>query len=298
MRDWPKVPPPVCRVRSRVMAHWLDQLHWICVTARSTMATGLPDEADITELGFRVSRLRVSLRIKRGEVRQLLVPEAPEIPSSSPNPQPLALRASSPAECLSPVEPQRHFRSRLSSTSSVASSIDSGIVVARSRANSSTSTSSNRPGSILRKIARAAIPVGTENAGFEFEGFYHTAVSRTSSMTSSVHSSVSRTPSTSSSTPSTSSSSPTKFPVTNPRVRSVSLSSSHARSRICSDDSSDYADLYDTIEELTDPFDEDEEEETPPPLPPRKARLRAPALPPYPSTALRMVNNITATILC
>ena len=269
------------------------------------MATDLPSEApDITELGFRVSRLRVSLRIKRGEVRQLLVPEAPEIPSgSSPSPhQPLALRVSSPAECLSPVEPQRHFRSRLSSTSSVASSIDSGIVVARSRANSSASTSSNRPGNILRKIARAAIPVGTENAGFEFEGFYHTAVSRTSSTASSARSSsVSRTPSTSSSTPSTtSSSSPSKFPVTNPRVRSVSLSSSHNghRSRICSDDSSDYADLYDTIEELKDPFDEDEEEETPPPLPPRKARLRTPALPPYPSTALRMVNTITATILC
>ena len=263
------------------------------------MATDLPSEADITELGFRVSRLRVSLRIKRGEVRQLLVPEAPEIPASSPNPQPLALRVGSPAECLSPVvEPQRHFRSRLSSTSSVASSIDSGIVVARSRANSSASTSSSRPGNILRKIARAAIPVGTENAGFEFEGFYHTAVSRTSSTASSARSSVSRTPSTSSSTPSTSSSSPSKFPATNPRVRSVSLSSSHARSRICSDDSSDYADLYDTIEELKDPFDEDEEEDAPPPLPPRKARLRTPALPPYPSTALRMVNNITATILC
>ena len=303
-RDWSKLPPPVRWVRSRVMAAWLDQLHWTCVSTRSTMAADLPSEADITELGFRVSRLRVSLRIKRGEVRQLLVPEAPEIPSgSSPGAQPLALRIGSPAECLSPVaEPQRHFRSRLSSTSSVASSVDSGIVVARSRANSSASNSSNRPGNILRKIARAAIPVGTENAGFEFEGFYHTAVSRTSSTASSARSSVSRTPSTSSSTPSTSSSSPSKFPVTNPRVRSASLSSSnsHGRSRICSDDSSDYADLYDTIEELTDPFDEEEEEEEtpPPPLPPRKARLRTPALPPYPSTALRMVNNITATILC
>ena len=304
-RDWSKLPPPVRWVRSRVMAAWLDQLHWTCVSTRSTMAADLPSEADITELGFRVSRLRVSLRIKRGEVRQLLVPEAPEIPSgSSPGAQPLALRVGSPAECLSPVaEPQRHFRSRLSSTSSVASSVDSGIVVARSRANSSASNSSNRPGNILRKIARAAIPVGTENAGFEFEGFYHTAVSRTSSTASSARSSVSRTPSTSSSTPSTSSSSPSKFPVTNPRVRSASLSSSnsHGRSRICSDDSSDYADLYDTIEELTDPFDEEEEEEEetpPPPLPPRKARLRTPALPPYPSTALRMVNNITATILC
>ena len=261
------------------------------------MAAETPPEPDITELGFRVSRLRVSLRIKRGEVRQLLVPEAPEIPSSSPNPQPFALRVSSPAECLSPVEPQRHFRSRLSSTSSVASSIDSGIVVARSRANSSASNSSSRPGNILRKIARAAIPAGTENAGYEFEGFYHTSVSRTSSTASSARSSVSRTPSTSSSTPSTSSSSPCKFPVTNPRVRSASLSSnSHTRSRICSDDSSDYIDLYDTIEELTDPFDE--EDVSPPPLPPRKARLRSPALPPYPSSALKMVNDITATILC
>ena len=255
-------------------------------------------EADITELGFRVSRLRVSLRIKRGEVRQLLVPELLEIPSPSiPSPQPLALRVSLPAERLSPVEPARHFRSRLSSTSSVASSVDSGIVVARSRANSSASNSSSRPGNILRKIARAAIPAGTENAGYEFEGFYHTSVSRTSSTASSARSSVSRTPSTSSSTPSTSSSSPCKFPVTNPRVRSASLSSnSHTRSRICSDDSSDYIDLYDTIEELTDPFDE--EDVSPPPLPPRKARLRSPALPPYPSSALKMVNDITATILC
>ena len=252
-------------------------------------------EADITELGFRVSRLRVSLRIKRGEVRQLLVPELPEIPSPSiPSPQP---SVSLPAERLSPVEPARHFRSRLSSTSSVASSVDSGIVVARSRANSSASNSSSRPGNILRRIARAAIPAGTENAGYEFEGFYHTSVSRTSSTASSARSSVSRTPSTSSSTPSTSSSSPCKFPVTNPRVRSASLSSnSHTRSRICSDDSSDYIDLYDTIEELTDPFDE--EDVSPPPLPPRKARLRSPALPPYPSSALKMVNDITATILC
>ena len=44
------------------------------------MAAETPPEPDITELGFRVSRLRVSLRIKRGEVRQLLVPEVPEIP--------------------------------------------------------------------------------------------------------------------------------------------------------------------------------------------------------------------------
>ena len=228
----------------------------------------------------------------------MLVPELPEIPSPSiPSPQPLALRVSLPAERLSPVEPARHFRSRLSSTSSVASSVDSGIVVARSRANSSASNSSSRPGNILRKIARAAIPAGTENAGYEFEGFYHTSVSRTSSTASSARSSVSRTPSTSSSTPSTSSTSPCKFPVTNPRVRSASLSSnSHTRSRICSDDSSDYIDLYDTIEELTDPFDE--EDVSPPPLPPRKARLRSPALPPYPSSALKMVNDITATILC
>ena len=273
------------------------------------MAAETPPEPDITELGFRVSRLRVSLRIKRGEVRQLLVPEVPEIPptsiSTSP-PQPL--RLASPAECTSPVVPeqQRHFRSRLSSTSSV----DSGIVIgSRSRANSSASSaSSTRSGNILRKIARAAIPVGTENAGFEFEGFYHTSVSRTSSTASSARSSVSRTPSTisstpstTSSTPSTSSSSPSKFPATNPRVRSTSLSSSQGpRSRVCSDDSSDYADLYDTIEEMTDPFDEEEEDDTaaPPPLPPRKARLRAPALPPYPSTALKMVNDITSTILC
>ena len=80
----------------------------------------------------------------------------------------------------------------------------------------------------------------------------------------------------------------------------TSLSSCQGpRSRVCSDDSSDYADLYDTIEEMTDPFDEEEEDTAvPPPLPPRKARLRAPALPPYPSTALKMVNDITSTILC
>ena len=133
--------------------------------------------------------------------------------------------------------------------------------------------------------------MGTENAGFEFEGFYHPGVSRTPS-TASSRSSVSRTPSTSSSGKAT-------FPATNPRVRSASACSatSRGRGRVCSDDSSDYADLYDTIEELTDPFDEEEEEE-PPPLPPRKARLRAPALPPYPSSAVGVVNTITSTILC
>ena len=118
--------------------------------------------------------------------------------------------------------------------------------------------------------------MSTENVGFEFEAFYHPAVCRTPSSASS-----------------SSSSSKSTLPATNPRVRS----SSKAQGRIGSDDRSDYDDLYTTKEELSDPF-EDEEKSAPPPLPPRKARLRTPALPPYPSTAVRRVINITSTILC
>ena len=243
-------------------------------------------ESDFTELGFRVSKLRVSLRVRQSERR--LLPEATEIPSDAPDPT-HRVACGLPSTTLtdsSPAEPARHFRCRVSSTSSV-TSVDSGIALTRSRANSTSSSSSSRSAQILRKIARAALPVGTENAGFEFEGFYHPAVSRNPSSASSMHSSVSRTSSTSSSVSRTPSS--TKKP--------LARSSSKGRGRILSDDSSDYSDLYTTIEELSDPF-KDEEKPAPPPLPPRKARLRTPALPPYPSTAVRRVNNITSTILC
>jgi hypothetical protein len=51
--------------------------------------------------------------------------------------------------------------------------------------------------------------------------------------------------------------------------------------------------IYSTIEELGDPFDDQ-----PPPLPPRRAVFRPPALPPYPSSAVQLLRNITNTILC
>ena len=232
-------------------------------------------EPDFTELGFRVAKLRVSMRVRRGELRQL---PAPEIAGP--------VRRGPASE---PSEQARHFRCRLSSNSSVTSA-DSGIAspLPRSRTNSSASSSS-RSGHILRRIARAAIPMGTENAGFEFECFYNPSVSRTPSSASSSHSSVSRTPS--------SSSSRSGYPSTNPWLRSVS--SSRGRARITSSDSSDYSDLYSTtIEELSDPFEE--ETPAPPPLPPRAARMRMrpPALPPYPSSQVTAGKNIPTTILC
>ena len=62
-----------------------------------------------------------------------------------------------------------------------------------------------------------------------------------------------------------------------------------------SDDSyAEYSDLYDEVEEYSDPFDDDK----PPPLPPRRAVLSPPALPPYPSTVVAVANEICKTILC
>ena len=285
-------------------------------------ATEIPDP-DFTELGFRVSKLRVSLRIRRGEVRQVSVPqpemvgrgmgsearEAVGIESTSesrqldggepvrPSKEVEVGRQPLNPDCPDSVEQSGHFRSRLSSTSS-GTSVDSGISspLARSRTNSSASTSS-RSGNILRRIARAAVPVGAENAIQEFECFNYLSV------TSSSRSPVSL-------TPSSSSSARLFFPATNPRLRGDSssrdqarVSSSRDRARVSSSrdrarvssDSSDYSDLYSTIEELSDPLEE--EDTAPPPLPPRKARLRTPALPPYPSTAIRVVDSIISTML-
>jgi hypothetical protein len=75
-------------------------------------------------------------------------------------------------------------------------------------------------------------------------------------------------------------------PASSSRSRSVSLSSSTGAA-----DSS--LEIYSTIEELGDPFDD-----LPPPLPPRRAVFRPPALPPYPSSAVQLLRNITNTILC
>ena len=235
-------------------------------------------DEDVTELGFRVSKLRVSLKIKK---RQAEIPSGQQL-ESAPQINPAFRVPVGPMSDSSTDSEPKHFRSRLPSTSSITSN-DSGIasVKYRSRANSAASASS-RTGYILRKIAKAKD--ATKSADAEFEGFYN-PVSRSPSMSSS---------GSNASSVSKASSSRSNFPSTNPRVRSRSHSST--RSRICSNDSfCDYADLYSTIEELTDPFDD---EEKPPPIPPRKARMRAPALPPYPSSAVSMLNDISKTILC
>ena len=58
----------------------------------------------------------------------------------------------------------------------------------------------------------------------------------------------------------------------------------------------DYAEIY---SDVADPFDEEDDDcGAPPPLPPRRARMRAPALPPYPSTAVGIVRDISEAILC
>ena len=238
------------------------------------------ENQEFTELGFRVSKLRVSLKIKNRQAEIPSVEEQVSPPQINPA---YRVPVGQLSDSSTDSEP-KHFRSRLSSASSITST-DSGIAsVCRSRANSNASVGS-KTGYILRKIAKAKD--ATKNAEAEFEGFYR-PISRTPSTSSSRSgaSSISRTPS--------SSSKRSSFPSTNPRIRSRSCSSS--RNRICSNDSfSDYADLYSTIEELSDPFDDDDE---PPPIPPRKAIMRAPALPPYPSTAVSLLNDISKTILC
>jgi len=72
------------------------------------------------------------------------------------------------------------------------------------------------------------------------------------------------------------------------------------RSRLESSDSfSDFSEFYSTIEELTDPFTDDDSEmclATVPPLPPRKATLRLPAKPPYPSSAVKALLDISKNL--
>ena len=222
-------------------------------------------DPDFTEYQFRVNRLRLSFKIKN---RQTSVQQGAEIAEAEPVHPAFRRPTSSTADNSDSSDQARNFRCRLSSTSST----DSGIAGIRnvSRASSTASRSSN----ILRRIARARDP--TKSAEDEFEGFYRRPVSRTSSSSTTSSSRV----------------------VTSPRMRSKSCSSA-ARGRVVSDDScyADYSDLYaETEEEYADPFDENK----PPPLPPRKPVLKArpPALPPYPSTAVTVVNDIAKTILC
>ena len=222
-------------------------------------------DPDFTEYQFRVNKLRLSFKIRNRQQHQA-ADQVQEIPGQL-----------SPVHPAFRVQPQitqhsseRNFRPRLSSTSSVASN-DSGVAGLRPTV-SRTSSGASRTGGILRRIAR--LKEATKSADAEFEGFYRRPVSRTSSTASSGVS--------------------TSFTASS-RQRSKSCSAA-GRSRIVSDDSSyaDYSDLYDEEEEYADPFEDDH----PPPLPPRRAVLRAPALPPYPSTAVTVVNDIAKTILC
>ena len=236
-------------------------------------------DPEFTEYQLRVNKLRLSFKIKNRQHQQQQ--EIPESPSLHPAYRPPLL----PSPSAASGDQVRHFRSRLSSTSSITST-DSGIgaCVNVSRASSSAS----KTGGILRRIARAKEP--TKRADAEFEGFYRRPVSRTSSTTS-----------TQSGISVASPNSRRSVPVTNPRFRSKSCSSgsssrpSSGRGRLFSDDSyAEYSDLYDEVEEYNDPFDDNK----PPPLPPRRAVLRPPALPPYPSTLVSVVNKITSSILC
>ena len=205
------------------------------------------DDPEFTELGLKVARLRLSLRMKKRRT-----PSSASSSSAASADSSSALRNSeavNPAYRV-PVGPasntsitsESSFRSRLSSHSSVASA-DSGFVsrpCSRSRLTSS--------GSLLQRIASRAAEDSCRSAEAEFSIFYQ--------------------------------------PASGSRSRSVSLSSSTGAA-----DSS--LEIYSTIEELGDPFDD-----LPPPLPPRRAVFRPPALPPYPSSAVQLLRNITNTILC
>ena len=257
---------------------------------------------DLQELSFRVSKLRVSLRMKR---RRSTVSTASTDSSSTTE------TASSvdnsrlqvpvgPDSAGSSVLSSSSFRSRLSSHSSVCST-DSGFLSARSRsrvgssssatggtpvgcqsrprlgsASSTASSSSRTSGSILHRIAKSHGEKATKNADSEFSMVYYRP--RSSTFTSSTTSrGVAR---------SVSNASSVSISSTGSRNRSLSVSSATA----------DYAEVY----SMVDPFDEEEDETAaiPPPLPPRCARLRAPALPPYPSSAVTLVQNISESILC
>ncbi len=256
---------------------------------------------DLQELSFRVSKLRVSLRMKR---RRSTVSTASTDSSSTTE------TASSvdnsrlqvpvgPDSAGSSVLSSSSFRSRLSSHSSVCST-DSGFLSARSRSRvgssssatggtpvgcqprprlgsaSSTASSSSRTGSILHRIAKSHGEKATKNADSEFSMVYYRP--RSSTFTSSTTSrGVAR---------SVSNASSVSISSTGSRNRSLSVSSATA----------DYAEVY----SMVDPFDEEEGETTaiPPPLPPRCARLRAPALPPYPSSAVTLLQKLSESILC
>ena len=246
------------------------------------------NEHEFQELGIRVSRMRVSLRMKKKQ--------RAGSSSDTNEPQPQQQQEVMMEGSRVPVGPSSTgsngsgFRSRLSSSSSTCST-DSGFVSngPRSRLGSTASTSSSsraaasrQPGSILTKIAKGEV---SKNADAEFSVFYRprSAVSRSGSNSSSCSSNAYRShqvrrSGSSVSTASTGSS----------RNRSISLCST-----------TNDQDIYSTIEELCDVFEESTASNTaPPPLPPRKARLRPPALPPYPSSAIKILNNITDTILC
>ena len=253
-------------------------------------------EAEFQELGVRVSRMRVSLRMKKQRDSRSRETSATKTSTSKTKQM-----KSEPPRHNVPLGPSSNtsigsvtsnsgggFRPRLSSHSSVCST-DSGFEShpSRSRVGSASSTSSSsqaavaavnssrrQPGSILTKIAKhhldAAAEAASKNADAEFAVFYRPTAALLNRSTSSV------------STSSTSSSS---------RFRSVSLSSNADTT---------FSDIYSTIDELGDPFDDDDDADfrPPPPLPPRKARLRTPALPPYPSSAVSLVNKLSSTILC
>ena len=219
---------------------------------------------ELMELGVRVSRMRVSLRMKKR-------------PSSATNSE-QDTTTQEPSPLRVPIGPSSNssinsnssgFRSRLSSSSSVCST-DSGFVSNPSRSRvGSTSSKSRAAGSILTRIAKSE--EATQNAGSEFSYLpIPRPVGRTGSSVSTSSRSIVRTGS------------------------SVSTSSRSSRNRSVSiSETSDLSEIYSTIEELSDPFDD-----LPPPLPPRKPRMRRPALPPYPSTAVSAVYNVTDTLLC
>ncbi len=214
------------------------------------------DDPEFTELGLKVARLRLSLRMKKRRTPSSASSSSAASADSSSAasseavnpayrmPLGLAYRVPMGPSSNTSVTSESSFRSRLSSHSSVASA-DSGFVsrpCSRSRLTSS--------GSLLQRIASRAAEDSCRSAEAEFSIFYQPASDSRS------------------------------------RSRSVSLSSSTGAV-----DSS--LEIYSTIEELGDPFDD-----LPPPLPPRRAVFRPPALPPYPSSAVQLLRNITNTILC
>lgn len=266
------------------------------------------EDQELASVDFQVSKLRLSFKMKkrrtRSETSQTDTTHDSAIPPEPDSglysvPVPHVSNVSNISDSLWNMNLQSNmFRSRQSSTSSTDSGFLSSVrsrTSSSSRSRTSSSVSScSRPVDILRKIAMASETgsTGSVSANCEFEGFHRPnpapgptycrhQVPRSNSFSSDRQLA-------------------DKHVRMRPRSSSTStpgtpLNHNHSPTLESSDSFSDYSEYYSTIDELTDPFTDDDNDASPP-IPPRKATLRLPAKPPYPSTAVKAFLDISKNI--